>query len=131
MPKKLTKNVFIFILNSFISRQANAIYDAAFLDKIFLLKLQHPWRDIPDSDKVAASHGEILLFFADRFSINATVSPDFRPLFFCWKDSTWNPYEHVKNGFTNFFVFAKIFDRKVRKSQVRVVNNYADTQICL
>ena len=34
-----------------------------------------------------------------------------------------------ENGFENLFVLAKIFDRKVRKSRVRVVNDYAETQI--
>ena len=29
--------------------------------------------------------------------------------------------------FANFFVFAKIFDFKVRKSRVRIVNDYEDT----
>ena len=36
-----------------------------------------------------------------------------------------------KNGFANFFVFSKIFDCKVRKSGVRVVKDYVDTQIFL
>ena len=31
-----------------------------------------------------------------------------------------------ENGFASFFVFAKIFDRKVQKSRVRVVNDNAD-----
>ena len=37
------------------------------------------------------------------------------------------PYD----GFTDFFVFAKIYDGKVRKSHVCVVNDYAKTQIFL
>ena len=41
------------------------------------------------------------------------------------------PIRTGENGLVNFFVFAKIFDRKVRKSRVRVVNDYADTQIFL
>ena len=47
------------------------------------------------------------------------------------KDLTWAPYEQAKNCFANFFVFAKIFNRKVRKSLVHVVNDYADTLIFL
>ena len=31
------------------------------------------------------------------------------------------------NDFANFSVFAKIFDFKVQKSRVRVVNDYTDT----
>ena len=36
-----------------------------------------------------------------------------------------------KNGFAHFFVFAKIFDRKARKSGVRVVVDYVDTSFQL
>ena len=35
-----------------------------------------------------------------------------------------------KNIFAKFFVFAKILDRKDRKSGVRLVIDYADTKIC-
>ena len=55
-----------------------------------------------------------------------TKSRDVRPFFCCLKDSTWAPYNQAKT-FANFFVFAKIFDHKVRKSRVHVVNDYADT----
>ena len=34
-------------------------------------------------------------------------------------------------GFTNFFVYANLFDCKVRKSSVRVVIDYADMQFFL
>ena len=51
--------------------------------------------------------------FAVKFK--GTASRDFLPLSFCLKDSTWASYDRAKNGFTNFFVFAKIFYCKVRK----------------
>ena len=36
-----------------------------------------------------------------------------------------------KNGLANSFVFAKIINRKDKKSGVPVVNDYADTRIFL
>ena len=36
-----------------------------------------------------------------------------------------------QNGFANFFVFANIFDTKALKSLVRLVVDYADTQLFL
>ena len=36
-----------------------------------------------------------------------------------------------QNGFAKFFDFAELFDRKVRKSGVRVVNDYTDDQFYL
>ena len=52
------------------------------------------------------------------------MSQDFRP-FFCFKDSAWvpkAPYKQAKTVTRTFFVFAKIFDRKVRKSRVHVLS---------
>ena len=52
------------------------------------------------------------------------MSQDFRP-FFCFKDSAWvpiAPYKQAKTVSRTFFVFAKIFDRKVRKSRVHVLS---------
>ena len=40
--------------------------------------------------------------------LKRTVSRDFWQ-FFCYKDSTWAPYEHTKSFLQTFFVFAKIF----------------------
>ena len=42
--------------------------------------------------------------------LKGTVSRDFRPLFFCLKDSPHMNWTG-KNGFANIFVFAKIFYR--------------------
>ena len=49
----------------------------------------------------------------NKCSIKGIASQDFRPLFFCLKDSTWTPYEQAKNGLTTtswtqtfFFRFA-------------------------
>ena len=50
------------------------------------------------------------------YIVKGTVSRDLRPVF-CLKDSIWAPYEQ-----------AKILGNTVRKSQVRVVNDYADMQ---
>ena len=36
----------------------------------------------------------------NKCSIKGIASQDFRPLFFCLKDSTWTPYEQAKNGLT-------------------------------
>ena len=52
------------------------------------------------------------------------MSQDFRP-FFCFKDSAWvpiAPYKQAKTVSRTFFVFAKIFDRKVRISRVHVLS---------
>ena len=48
-------------------------------------------------------------------TLKGTVSQDFWP-FFGLKDYP-RPHINSKNGFANFFIFAKIFDRKVRKSE--------------
>ena len=48
-----------------------------------------------------------------------TVSRDFRPLFFFHKKLQIGPHMNRKNCFTNFFVFVKIFDCKIRKSRKR------------
>ena len=37
-----------------------------------------------------------IFFFLHMFLSNWTVSRDFRPLFFCLKDSTWALYEQAK-----------------------------------
>ena len=58
------------------------------------------------------------------------MSRDFWP-FLGLKRFDLDPKWIGKNGFTNFFVFAKIFDHKVRKSGVSIVNYYVDTQIFL
>ena len=55
--------------------------------------------------------------------LKGTASRDFLPLSFCLKDSTWASYDRAKNGFTNFFVFAKIFYCKVRNTQVPIAND--------
>ena len=60
---------------------------------------------------------------AGRLLLKGTVSRDFRPFFYLkFRPSHLGPIWIVKNGFANFFVFAKIFDCKVRKSGVRIVN---------
>ena len=60
---------------------------------------------------------------AGRLLLKGTVSRDFRPFFYLkFRPSHLGPIWIVKNGFANFFVFAKIFDCIVRKSGVRIVN---------
>ena len=59
-----------------------------------------------------------------------TVSRDIRP-FLLLKSSTWAPYEQAKMVSRNFSFFVEIFDCKVRKLGVRVVNDYADTRFFL
>ena len=61
------------------------------------------------------------LYYLDNGPLNGlqnfkmTVPWDFRPLFFCSKESTLDPIWTGKNDFANFFVFEKIFDRKISK----------------
>ena len=53
-------------------------------------------------------------------------------IFYHFFGSNYSTYSRPHmNGFTNIFVYAKIFDCKVRKAGVRVVNDYVDTQIFL
>ena len=55
---------------------------------------------------------------AGRLLLKGTVSRDFRPFFYLkFRPSHLGPIWIVKNGFANFFVFAKIFDCKVIRSQ--------------
>ena len=60
--------------------------------------------------------------------LKGTVSRDFLPFFSLLKRFYLGPILTGRNGFANFFVCVKIFDSKVRKLCVRIVNDYADTQ---
>ena len=75
---------------------------------------------------------ELVVLFCDlkedTFS-KGKVSRDFLPLFFFLsKDSEPGPHLQRVIRFCDFFDFAKIFDYKVRKSHVHVVNNYTNSQ---
>ena len=62
--------------------------------------------------------------------LKETEAWEFRPFF----SEKIQPGPHMNtgtNGFAKIFVFAKIFDHKVKKSYVRVVIDYADTQFLL
>ena len=48
---------------------------------------------------------------SSMFCFNGKVSKQNFNLVFWLKNSTWAPYEQAKRGFTNIFVFAKIFVR--------------------
>ena len=66
--------------------------------------------------------------------LKGAVSRDFGPFFSLLKRFYLGPIltGTSRNGFVNFFVSAKIFDSKVWKLCVHVVNNYADPQFfCL
>ena len=61
--------------------------------------------------------------FCDTVPLKGTESRDFRPLFFCSKDSTWNPYEQAKTVLQSFR-----FRVQFQNSHVPIVNDYADTE---
>ena len=73
--------------------------------------------------------GTILILFVMEYfwEFKGTVSRDFRPYFLLKRFDLGPSYEQAKIVSQTFFIFAKIFDHKVRKSPFRVVNDYADT----
>ena len=66
------------------------------------------------------------MFSVQLIRVKGTVSRDF-----LLERFDLGPIRTGENGFEKFFVFAEIFHRKVGKSRVRAVNDYADTQIIL
>ena len=61
-----------------------------------------------------------------NLGLEGTVSRDFWPFLFLLKRFDLGPIWTGENGFTHFFVFAKIFAKNMCLS-VSVVNDYADT----
>ena len=123
LPRFCVEKAIFYLLRSGVQNQA-------FLGQLQLLGLSRP--RIQVLLLVGGKQFKIILYYFQLDVVKGTMSRDFRPLlFFCLKDSTWAPYKQAKNSFANFFVFAKIFHHKVRKSQIHVVNLYADMQIFL
>ena len=70
------------------------------------------------------------LFFSFFHKLKGTVPRDFLH-FLLLKRFDLGPIQTGRNGFVTFLAFAKIFNCKVRKWRVHIVNDYADKQIFL